>query len=205
MARPAYMFIGIDMHDEAVMAQYREGAVPLLDRFGCRILALDDAADLLDGTYRRQRLILLAFPSMAEARGFWDSPDYAPLKRLREKGSAQDNVLVEGFSEDPPPPPGQPGERPVFLLGGSDVRDAEAMKPYYTGVPPISARYGVQVLVASNQFETLDGRWPHGQIIVLRFPSEDAFKRFWSDPEYLPYKHMREAACDGLHLMVRGL
>ena len=201
MVKRAYLFIGIDIHDEKGMAEYIENAPKILDRIGAQVLAVDSDAELLDGQYKRQRMVLIAFPSLEVARTFWNSSEYKPLKELRERSSDQDAVLIEGFDEQPWP---APGESPVFLIGGSDAHNPEGMKPYYTGVPPISVRYGVQVLAAGTSFDTLDGRWPHGQYITLRFPSEAAFKKFWSDPDYLPYKKLREDCCNGMHMMVRG-
>ncbi|MBI1181907.1 MAG: DUF1330 domain-containing protein [Alphaproteobacteria bacterium] len=205
MTKPGYLFIGVDMHDEDVMRRYVDGTTPILLKHGCEFIALDDNADLLDGEYRRQRLVLLRFPSLDAVRAFWDDPDYKPMKELRKDASETDVLRVEGFGESQPDQAGEDGEKPVFLVGRSQVRNPEAMKPYLEFVPPISARYGAQVLVANPDYEVLEGSWPAGTFITLRFPSEKAFRGFWSDPDYLPYKQLREDNSEGMHLMVRGV
>jgi uncharacterized protein (DUF1330 family) len=205
MTKPAYLFIGVDSHDQAAMDRYSAGTMPILRKHGCQLIAYDDNAELLDGDYGRQKLILLRFPSLDAARAFWDDPDYKPMKALRETAADTDVLRIEGFGEPPTQDAGDDGERPVFLVGRSNVRNPEAMKPYLEFVPPISGRYGAQVLIANPDYEVLEGQWPTGTFITLRFPSEQAFKAFWSDPDYLPYKRLREDNSEGTHLMVRGV
>ncbi len=202
MTRVAYMFIGIDIKDEAGMAKYVEGAPPILASYGGQILAIDNNAEILDGKYVRERMVLLGFPSLEQARTFWKSPEYKPMKQVREAASDQDCILTEAFTDDPLP---ATGGGAVYMIGGGDTRDAEAMKPYYVEVPPISARFGVQACAAGVNFDQLDGTWPHKTFIALRYPSEDAFRKFWFGPEYAPYKKLREDNSDGMHMMVRGI
>lgn len=95
--KPAYMIIAIDIHDEAGMQPYVDGATPLLAEFGAEIVAMSDDPEVLDGTWKRGRTIILKFPSREKAKAFWESPEYLPLKVLREKFSDQDNILLEGL------------------------------------------------------------------------------------------------------------
>ena len=201
MTRVAYMFIGIDIHDEAGMAKYVEGAPPILASYGGQILAVDNNAELLDGQYKRERMVLLGFPSLQQARTFWASAEYQPMKVLRERSSEQDCILIEAYTDDPLPS----GSAAVFMIGGGDTRDMDAMKPYYQEVPAISAKFGVQAIGAGINFDQLDGGWPHKSFVALRFPSEDVFRKFWFGPEYAPYKKLREDNADGMHMMVRGI
>ena len=201
MTRVAYMFIGIDIHDEAGMAKYVEGAPPILASYGGQILAVDNNAELLDGQYKRERMVLLGFPSLQQARTFWASAEYQPMKVLRERSSEQDCILIEAYTDDPLPS----GSGAVFMIGGGDTRDMDAMKPYYQEVPAISAKFGVQAIGAGINFDQLDGGWPHKSFVALRFPSEDVFRKFWFGAEYAPYKKLREDNADGMHMMVRGI
>jgi uncharacterized protein (DUF1330 family) len=41
---------------------------------------------------------MIEFPDAAAARGWYDSPDYEPLKALRRAASETDIVLVEGVA-----------------------------------------------------------------------------------------------------------
>ena len=41
-------------------------------------------------------IVVLEFPSMAQAKAWHDDPAYAPLIKLRQAGSDLDFILVEG-------------------------------------------------------------------------------------------------------------
>ena len=54
------------------------------------------AVEVLEGKHDGRRVVVLEFPSMAQLRAFWDSPEYAPLRALRQSASEGDLWAVEG-------------------------------------------------------------------------------------------------------------
>lgn len=200
MTKPAYMVFGVDIDDLDTFRQYAEGAGPLLGKFGCTVLSATNSIENLDGNWSRERATVLKFPSLEQARALWEAPEYAPLKALRESCSASDVILAEGVAdEDPDAAPTDDGT-PHYMLGGNDTKDASWIPEYQAGVPPIAAKYGLEALIATDQFEILDGAWPRQQTVLLKFPSEKAYRGFWSDPDYLPLKKLREDNTEGDHI-----
>jgi uncharacterized protein (DUF1330 family) len=55
----------------------------------------------LEGTWRPERLVVLEFPSAERARAWWESPEYAPAKALRQSCATTDMVLIDGPAFDP--------------------------------------------------------------------------------------------------------
>ena len=53
MTKEAYMVVGIDVKDETHMNAYRKGVVPLLERYGGKIIADTDDLEVLDGAWSR--------------------------------------------------------------------------------------------------------------------------------------------------------
>jgi uncharacterized protein (DUF1330 family) len=51
----------------------------------------------MEGEFELKRLIILEFPSMEAARAFYESPEYAPLLKLRLESAPSKMVLVEGW------------------------------------------------------------------------------------------------------------
>lgn len=45
--------------------------------------------------------MILEFPSMEQAKAFWDSPEYAAAKALRMATTTSEMVLLEGLAEQP--------------------------------------------------------------------------------------------------------
>jgi uncharacterized protein (DUF1330 family) len=161
MAKPAYMVFGVDIDDSDKFRQYGEGAAPLLVEFDASVLAATNNVEILDGSWERQRATVLKFPSVNEARALWESPQYAPLKTLRESCSRSDIVLVEGMADEDPDAASADEGVAHYMLGGNDtLGDTAWITEYQAKVPPISAKYGLEALVISDQFEILDGSWP---------------------------------------------
>ena len=204
MTKPGYLVFGIDVDEPHIFRQYGQGTGPLLAKFGGAVLSATNRIEILDGNLSRGRAAVLKFPSLERARAFWQAPEYTPLKALRESCSRSDVVLVEGTTdEDPGAAPADEGT-PHYMLGGNDTKDLSWIPEYQAKVPPISARYGLKALIASDQFDVLDGRWDRQSMILLKFPSEDAYRRFWSDPDYLPLKTLREDNTEGDHITFPG-
>ena len=53
--------------------------------------------EALEGGWDPERLVVLEFESMERLREWYDSPEYAPLKRLRGESAATQFVIVEGI------------------------------------------------------------------------------------------------------------
>lgn len=95
----AYLIADIDTHDPDLAAEYRRQVKPLIERLGGTYLVRGGDAQVMEGTWQPNRLVVIAFPSMAQAQAFYDSPDYAPVKDLRLRSSNGNLVIVEGMPE----------------------------------------------------------------------------------------------------------
>jgi uncharacterized protein (DUF1330 family) len=51
---------------------------------------------VFEGDWSPHRGVVLEFPSMAQLRTWWDSPEYLPLRALRERTATSHLVAVEG-------------------------------------------------------------------------------------------------------------
>ena len=57
---------------------------------------LAELAEVLSGGWQLKRTVVLEFPSVAAVKAFWDSPEYQPLRAIRERAAKSNLVLVEG-------------------------------------------------------------------------------------------------------------
>ncbi len=92
---PAYMIVAAKVFDrERFMAGYGKAAAELVDRFGGRYLMRAPGAELLEGSFGDgSAMVISEWPDKAAAKRFWDSPEYAEVKKLRE-GIADCQVLL---------------------------------------------------------------------------------------------------------------
>lgn len=91
-----YLLFRSEFPDPEAIKPYGRAVVPLAAKFGGRFIALTDRPEPMEGNPDTRRVVLLEFPSLAAARAFWDSPEYAEVKRLREGIGTVEAVLFEG-------------------------------------------------------------------------------------------------------------
>ena len=95
----AYLIVQIRFTAErAAFAAYRDAVGPLSQRFGGRYLVAGGAkVEALEGTHDGRSLVIFEFSSMEQLHAFWNSPDYAEVKKLREGLAELDVWAVPGF------------------------------------------------------------------------------------------------------------
>jgi len=95
---PGYLIANLDVKDAATFTQYSEQVGPVLKRYGARFLVRGGAIEALEGDLPLKRLVVLEFPTLDAARRFYNSADYAPVKKLRHASAKSDLIIVDGYS-----------------------------------------------------------------------------------------------------------
>jgi uncharacterized protein (DUF1330 family) len=93
----AYAVVNVRVTDPVRYEEYRSEAPATIASYGGRYLARGGAVEALEGEWDPERLVVLEFESMARLREWYDSPEYAPLKRLRQEAAVTQFVVVEGL------------------------------------------------------------------------------------------------------------
>lgn len=95
-ARKGYLLFRSEFPDPEAIRPYGRAVVALAAKFGGRFIALADRPEAVEGSPDLRRVVILEFPSLSAARAFWDSPEYAEVKTLREGLGTVEAVLFEG-------------------------------------------------------------------------------------------------------------
>jgi uncharacterized protein (DUF1330 family) len=83
--------------------------------------------------------------------------------------------------------------RAVYFIASYDITDPERYeRDYVPGVISTLTAAAGEVVVASGSQRQLEGASP-GQIVVLRFPSEEAFVGWYHGAEYAALRQVRVA------------
>jgi uncharacterized protein (DUF1330 family) len=92
---PAYMIVVAKVADrETFISGYGAAAGALVDRFGGRYLLRGPGAELLEGSFGEGASVVISeWPDKETVHRFWNSPEYAEAKKLRE-GLADCQVLL---------------------------------------------------------------------------------------------------------------
>lgn len=92
----AYLIGDIDIHDLEAYAEYRAGTPAAIAQYGGRFLVRGGPASVKEGGWTPGRMVVVEFPDMAAAEAFYNSPEYAPLLKIRKGASTGKLLLVEG-------------------------------------------------------------------------------------------------------------
>ncbi len=92
----AYVIANVRVTDPDRYPEYISRVSRTIERHGGRYLVRGGEVEVLEGNWEPQRLVILEFESMERFRQFYDSPDYAPLKRLRHE-AADTQFVAEGL------------------------------------------------------------------------------------------------------------
>ena len=92
---PAYMIVTAAIHDrERFVSGYGAAAATLIERFGGEYLLRGPGAEALEGDFGDgASMVISKWPDRDAIRRFWNSDEYAEVKKLRE-GLADVQVLV---------------------------------------------------------------------------------------------------------------
>lgn len=94
----AYVVVSVDVHDPEKYSAYRTMVPPTIEKYGGRFLVRGAELHQMEGAWPRPRLVIVEFPDVDTAKRWWNSPEYAPAKALRQANSSADLVIVEGFA-----------------------------------------------------------------------------------------------------------
>src|SRR5688500_2216456 len=93
---PAYIVVQISIHDPVTYDHYMKIAPPSIAVYGGRYIVRGGPSEVLEGSWQPRRLVILEFPSAAQARAWWDSPEYVPAKAIRQQCADTEMLLIQG-------------------------------------------------------------------------------------------------------------
>ena len=93
---PAYVIADLDVTDPAGFEEYRKVVPATIEKYGGRYLVRGGAMETLEGDWPWKRVVVLEFPSLEQAKRWYNSEDYRDPKALRFKTARSKLILVEG-------------------------------------------------------------------------------------------------------------
>lgn len=94
---PAFVIANVTIEDPVRYEDYKRKVPGTLAPYGGRFIARGGQTEVLEGDWRPGRLVLLEFPSVERARAWWNSPEYAEARALRQATSTGTLLILEGL------------------------------------------------------------------------------------------------------------
>ena len=92
----AYVIADLEVTDPVRYAEYRPRVGATVATYGGRFLVRGGPHEIVEGSWRPPRLVVLEFPSLARAREWYDSEEYRHPMAMRLAASNANLVFVEG-------------------------------------------------------------------------------------------------------------
>jgi len=92
----AYLIFALDITDPEGFREYAERVGPTYEHFGGKLVVPGKSCETLEGDWCPDRIAMLEFESVEQARSWYTSQEYAPLKDIRLKKATTRLFLVEG-------------------------------------------------------------------------------------------------------------
>jgi uncharacterized protein (DUF1330 family) len=99
---PAYVVVDIAVEDLEPYERYKQLAPSSIAGYGGRYIVRGGPTTQLEGTWQPSRLVVLEFPNAERALAWWNSPEYAPAKAIRQSCSKTEMLLIDGVTAQPP-------------------------------------------------------------------------------------------------------
>lgn len=94
---PAYLISNIEVTDPAVYEEYKKGVGATVAAYGGKSLVRPGGTmEVLEGDWKPKRLVILEFPSAAQLKAWYNSPEYKPLLQIRLRSAKSSLVMIEG-------------------------------------------------------------------------------------------------------------
>jgi uncharacterized protein (DUF1330 family) len=93
-----YVIAIVDVTDPEGYAEYSRQVPATIAKYGGRYLVRGGKSEVREGDWPGPRTVILEFPSLSRAREWYDSPEYEPLRPLRQENSTARIAFFEGVA-----------------------------------------------------------------------------------------------------------
>ena len=92
----AYLVVDIAISNPAQFEDYKKLAPAAIAKYGGRYLIRGGAYEVLEGSWKPQRVTVVEFDSMEIAKAFYASPEYQAAIKVRTGAANMNALLVQG-------------------------------------------------------------------------------------------------------------
>jgi uncharacterized protein (DUF1330 family) len=97
---PAYIIYRAAVTDWAKYREYMKHTPRIIAEYGGRFVVRGGEPVTLEGPPSEERVVVLEFPSLEQAKRFYDSPDYTKARALRAGAGEARMIAVEAYPDE---------------------------------------------------------------------------------------------------------
>ena len=93
----------------------------------------------------------------------------------------------------------------AYILANVDVSDPQQYEQYKKLSSHAMQVHGAEVCVRGGAVQVLEGDWSPQRVVLLKFPTAEAARRFYDSPEYAAAKQARQGAAVMRMVLIEGV
>ncbi|WP_062611546.1 DUF1330 domain-containing protein [Caballeronia calidae] len=97
MILKAYVVGLIDVQDPDAYVEYAQNAPATIAKYGGRYVIRNGTKHELEGALPAERWVVLEFPSVRQAKRWFDSEEYQAIRPIRTNASSSTLFIIEGY------------------------------------------------------------------------------------------------------------
>jgi uncharacterized protein (DUF1330 family) len=94
---------------------------------------------------------------------------------------------------------------PAYVIFDVEIRDPARYQEFMAGVKPALEAAGARYLARGGAHKVYEGDWEPRRIVLLEFPSVEAWETFYNGPTYRGLKSIRDECSSARLVSVVGL
>lgn len=92
----------------------------------------------------------------------------------------------------------------AYVIVDIDVIDPARYEEYKRLAGPTVGLHGGRYIVRGGNVTKLEGDWEPGRLVVLEFPTVEQARMWWSGPDYVPARSIRQGCARTKMIIVEG-
>jgi uncharacterized protein (DUF1330 family) len=93
----------------------------------------------------------------------------------------------------------------AYVIFDVDIRDPKQYQEFMLGAKPALEMVGAKYLVRGGAHKVYEGDWQPRRIVLLEFPSVEAWESFYNGATYQGLKSIRDACSSARLVSVEGV
>lgn len=93
-----YLIAQITIHDRARYEEYGSGFMEIFSKYDGKLLAVDEAPEIMEGEWDYTRTVLIEFPSSEQAKRWYNSEEYQSLAQHRFASADASIAMIKGLA-----------------------------------------------------------------------------------------------------------
>ena len=92
----AYVIVQVTVKDPVRYEDYKKMVPPSVEKYGGTFRARGGKVHPMEGGWDPKRFVICEFPSVEQAKAWWDSPEYREARDLRWATADSQLIIAEG-------------------------------------------------------------------------------------------------------------